>query len=87
MDGVRMTRPALDLPILGQVDPAAISIRAGLISVGTILETGGGMGRSRCKEPAVLFLPAIWRVSLLVFLLVSATIEDKKYYKFKWLWR
>jgi hypothetical protein len=78
-----MTRPALDLPILGQVDPAAISIRAGLISVGTILETGGGMGRSRCKEPAVLFLPAIWRVSLLVFLLVSSTIEDKKYYKFK----
>jgi hypothetical protein len=49
-------------------------------------------GRSDGNEASLLqgaccfyFLPAIRRVSLLVFLLVSATIEDKNFYNFKWL--
>jgi hypothetical protein len=33
----------------------------------------------------MFFLPAMRRVSLMVFLLVSATIEDKNFYIFKWL--
>jgi len=37
-------------------------------------------------EPPVLFLQATARVSLLVFLLVSAAINDENYFKFKWLW-
>jgi hypothetical protein len=50
------------------------------------VETGTAWGVPAAVEPSILFLPAIRRVSLLVFLLVSATIEDKNYYKFKWLW-
>jgi hypothetical protein len=43
------------------------------------------MRRSLLRSLLFLFLPAIRRVSLLVFLLVSATIEDKNLYNFKWL--
>jgi hypothetical protein len=85
MDGVRMTRPALDLPILGQVDPAAISIRAGF-------DSGRGDGGDRksmavpaAEELAVYFCELIPSVILLVFLLVSAAIGDENYFKFKWL--
>jgi hypothetical protein len=41
-----MTRPVLDLPILGQVDPAAISIRAGFDSSWDDPGDRSGMGRS-----------------------------------------
>jgi hypothetical protein len=59
----------------------------GSIPVGAIVETGRAWGVRAAVEPADLFfLPAIRRVSLLVFLLVSATIEDQNFYKFKWLW-
>jgi hypothetical protein len=43
--------------------------------------------RLRAEELAVLFLPAIPRVILLVFLLVSAAIGDENYFTFKWLWQ
>jgi hypothetical protein len=36
-------------------------------------------------EPAVYFYQLIPRVSLLVFLLVSAAIGEENYFKFKWL--
>jgi hypothetical protein len=36
------------------------------------------MGSDSAEEPAVLFFPANPRVSLLVFLLVSAAISDEK---------
>jgi len=35
----------------------------------------------------ILFLPAIPRVVLLVFLLVSAVIDEENYFTFKWLWQ
>lgn len=38
-------------------------------------------------QPANLFLPAIRRVRLSVFLSVSAAIEETKRCKFKLLWR
>jgi hypothetical protein len=37
-------------------------------------------------KPTILFLPANPRVSLLVFLLVSAAISEENYRKFNWLW-
>jgi len=43
--------------------------------------------RLRAGEPAILFLPAIPRVVLLVFLLVSAAIDEENYFTFKWLWQ
>jgi hypothetical protein len=44
------------------------------------------MGEPAAVEPAVLFLPANTRFSLLVFLLVSAAIGAKNWLEFKWLW-
>jgi hypothetical protein len=41
--------------------------------------------RLRAGEPAILFLPAIPRVILLAFLLVSAAIDEENYFTFKWL--
>lgn len=43
--------------------------------------------RLRAGEPDILFLPAIPRVILLVFLLVSAAIDEVNYFTFKWLWQ
>jgi hypothetical protein len=43
--------------------------------------------RLRAGEPAILFLPAIPRVILLAFLLVSAAIDEENYFTFKWLWQ
>jgi hypothetical protein len=43
--------------------------------------------RLRAGEPAILFLPAIPRVILLAFLLVSAAIAEENYFTFKWLWQ
>jgi hypothetical protein len=59
----------------------------GSIPVGAIVETGTASGVPYCKEPAVLFFYQLYgRVSLLVLLLASATIEDQNLYKFNWLW-
>jgi len=58
----------------------------GSIPIGAIVETGTTWA---CRLPWSLlfyFCQLIPRVSLLVFLLVSATIDDKKYFKFNWLW-
>lgn len=59
MDGVRMTRPSLDLAILCYVDPDGIfESEPGSIPVGAIVETGTAWGVPAAVEPPVLFLPA-----------------------------
>jgi len=58
----------------------------GSIPVGAIVETRTAWRVLAAVEPPVLFLQATARVSLLVFLLVSAAINDENYFKFKWLW-
>jgi hypothetical protein len=51
------------------------------------VETGATWGVPCNKEPAVLFFYQLMAgVILLVFLLVSAAIDDENYFKFKWLW-
>jgi len=44
------------------------------------------MGRAAAEELAVLFCELIPSVILLVFLLVSAAIDDENCFKFNWLW-
>ena len=58
----------------------------GSIPVGAIVATRTALGVPAAVEPAVLFLPANTRFSLLVFLLVSAAIGAKNCFEFKWLW-
>jgi hypothetical protein len=43
------------------------------------------MGRACGRGASCLFLPTTARVILLVFVLVSAAINDENYFKFKWL--
>jgi hypothetical protein len=78
-----------------RVDPEVVqhevSVSLGIVGrvrfrSGVIVETGTAWCVPNAGKPAILFLRAIRRVSLLVFLLVSATIEGKNCYKFKWLW-
>jgi hypothetical protein len=58
----------------------------GSIPVERLWRTGTAWGVPAAVGPAVLFLPAITARDLLVFLLVSAAIDDKNHFKFKWLW-
>jgi len=44
------------------------------------------MGVPAAVEPPDLFCQLILAVILLVFVLVSAAIDDKSCFKFKWLW-
>jgi hypothetical protein len=58
----------------------------GSIPVGAIVETGTAWA---CLPPCSLlfyFCQLMARVILLVFLLVSAAIDDENFFKFKWLW-
>jgi hypothetical protein len=63
MDGVPMTRPVLDLPILGQVDPAAISIRAGFDSNWDDPGDRSGMGRSLLQGACCFIFCELYGVS------------------------
>jgi hypothetical protein len=45
------------------------------------------MARAYAPGSLLLFLPAIPRIVVLVFLLVSAAIDDKNYFIFRWLWQ
>jgi hypothetical protein len=87
MDGVRMTRPSLDLAILywGR-SRREFDSEPGSIPVGAIVETGTAWA---CRLPWSLlfyFCQLIPRVILLVFPLVSAAIDDENDFKFKLLW-
>jgi hypothetical protein len=53
---------------------------------GAIAETGTASARLLPGSPLFYFCQLITRVILLVFLLVSAAIDDENYFKFKWLW-
>jgi len=57
----------------------------GSIPVVAIVETGTAWGRACCGSLLFYFCQLIPRVSLLVFLLVSAAIDDENRFKFKWL--
>jgi hypothetical protein len=50
------------------------------------VETGTAWGVPTAGGLLLYFLQLIPRVSLLVFLLVSAAIDDENYFNFKWLW-
>ena len=87
MDGVRLTRLSLDLAILCEVDPDGIS------SQSRVRFRSGRLWRPERHGACLLawsllfyFCQRMARVILLVFLLVSAAINDKNYFKFKWLW-
>jgi hypothetical protein len=71
---------------LGQVDPEAISSRAGFDSSRAIVESRTAWAVPAAEELAVLFLRANIERHLLVFLLASVAIGDKNYFKFNWLW-
>src|SRR5262249_26780597 len=66
-------------------DPAGIS-RLGSIPLEAILQTETAWGVPAAAEPVFYFCQLIPRISLLVFVLVSAAIEDENLLKFNWLW-
>jgi hypothetical protein len=58
----------------------------GSIPVGAMW-TGTAWACADCRGACCfIFCQLIPRVILLVFLLVSAAIDDENYFKFKWLW-
>jgi hypothetical protein len=57
----------------------------GSIPVGAIVETGTAWGVPMPGSLLFYFCPLIPRIGLLVFLLVSAAIDDENSFKFKWL--
>lgn len=78
-----MTRPLLHLAILRSVDPVGIStqrrVRFGQGFVGNEM----AWVALAAGELAFLFCELVPRVSLLVFLLVLAAIDDKNRFTFK----
>ena len=58
----------------------------GSIPIEMIMETMNGTSRAAAKALAIYFCERIPRVILLVFVLVSAAIDDESDFKFKWLW-
>ena len=60
-DGVRMTRPSFDHAVLRQIDPAGISSQRRVRFRSGLLWRPERHGRARCRELAVLFLPATAR--------------------------
>jgi hypothetical protein len=61
-------------------------LEPGSIPVGAIAETETAWGAPPVGEPAFYFRQLIPRIGLLVFVLVSAAIEDENQCKFKRLW-
>jgi len=51
-----------------------------------IVQTETAWGRACRRRAGILFFQLIARISLLVFVLVSAAIEDENNRKFIWLW-
>src|SRR5246500_5366662 len=79
-------KTSLDLAILCEVDPNGISSQSRVRFRSGRLWSLERHRRALCGKPAVLFLSANTRVILLVFVLVSAAIDDKSDFKFRWLW-
>jgi hypothetical protein len=84
--GTRQGLPSPRDMIVGQ-SRRGFRVRPGSIPVGAIVETGT-VWRARLLRGSLLtyFSQLIPRVSLLVFLLVSAAIGAKNCFEFKWLW-
>ena len=57
----------------------------GSIPVGAIVETGTAWGVPAAVGLMFYFCQLLPRVILLVFPLVSAAFDDKKYFNFRWL--
>jgi hypothetical protein len=51
------------------------------------VETGTAWRAPTRRGACYFILPAISRVILLVFLLVSAAIDEENYFTFRWLWQ
>ena len=51
------------------------------------METGTAWRAPTRRGACYFILPAISRVILLVFLLVSAAIDEENYFTFRWLWQ
>jgi hypothetical protein len=66
-------------------DLAGIS-RPGSIPLEAILQTETAWGVRAAGEPAFYFCQLIPRISLLVFVLVSAALQEKIWLQFNWLW-
>jgi hypothetical protein len=65
--------------------PRDFELELGSIPVGAIAETGTAWGAPAAGSLPFYFCQLILHVSLLVFLLVSAAIDVKNYFEFKWL--
>jgi hypothetical protein len=88
MDGVRVTGAALDLATLVRSIPPEIRSKPGSIPVGPIVEAEAAWGNACCRGACCFIFASQHSAStLLVFLVVLATIEDKNYFTFKWLWQ
>lgn len=61
-------------------------LEQGSIPVEATVETGTAW-RAPTRRGACFILPAISRVILLAFLLVSAAIDEENYFIFRWLWQ
>jgi hypothetical protein len=79
-----MTRPLLHLAILRSVDPVGISTQRRVrFRSGGFVGTETAWVALAAGELAFLFCELVPRVSLLVFLLVLAAIDDKNRFTFK----
>jgi hypothetical protein len=75
------------LSITSRSIPRGVRSEPGSIPVGTIVVSGTPWGRLRAGAPAdIIFLLAIPRVILSVFLSVPAAMEEKNCLIFKRLW-
>jgi hypothetical protein len=63
MDGVRVRSSALDLTILGQVDPNGKSNQAGFDSGRAVVETRNGMSCARCRGACCFIFASYYRTS------------------------
>jgi hypothetical protein len=65
--------------------PSAFRVRPGSIPVGGDSGVWNGIGVPAAGS-LLFFCRRIPRIILLVFVLVSAAIDDKSDFKFRWLW-
>jgi hypothetical protein len=78
-----MTRPLLHLAILRSVDPVGISTQRRVRFRSGLCGDRTAWVALAAGELAFLFCELVPRVSLLVFLLVLAAIDDKNRFTFK----
>lgn len=77
--------PLEQLRLTSRSIPPEVRSESGSIPIGAIVESGTAWARP-LREACYYFCRRIPRVILLVFVLVSAAIDDKSDFKFKLLW-